>query len=60
MDGLPSCVRLVLEGSEGEKYEVETGVPQGSPVMPILSTAYLSGVFDYFEGMCPEYRDFRL
>jgi len=32
-------VKLVLEGREGEEYEVETGVPQGSPVAPILFTA---------------------
>jgi len=46
-------VKLVLEGREGEEYEVETGVPQGSPVAPILFTAYLSGVFDYVEETCP-------
>ena len=36
-------VKLVLEGREGEEYGVETGVPQESPVAPILFTAYLSG-----------------
>jgi len=39
-------VKLVMEGREGEEHEVETGVPQGSPVAPILFTAYLSGIFD--------------
>jgi len=39
-------VRLVLEGREEEEHEVETGVPQGSPVAPILFTAYLSGIFN--------------
>jgi len=46
-------VKLVLEGREGEEHEVETGVPQGSPVAPILFTAYLSGIFDQVETACP-------
>jgi len=46
-------VRLVLEGREGEEHEVETGVPQGLPVAPILFTAYLSGIFDQVEAACP-------
>jgi len=46
-------VRLVLEGREGEEHEVETGVPQGSPVAPILLTAYLSRIFDQVEAACP-------
>jgi len=29
-------VKLMLEGRGGEDHEVETGVPQGSPVAPIL------------------------
>jgi len=45
-------VRLMLEGREGEEHEVETGVPQGSPVAPILFTAYLSGIFDQVEAAC--------
>jgi len=45
--------KLVLEGREGEEHEVETGLPQGSPVAPILFTAYLSGVFDHVESACP-------
>ena len=40
-------VKLVLGGREVGEYEVEAGVPQGSPVAPILSTAYLSKVFEY-------------
>jgi len=43
-------VKLVLEGREGEEHEVETGVPQGSPVALILFAAYLSGVFDHVPG----------
>jgi len=46
-------VRLVLEGREGKEHEVETGVPQGSPVAPILFTTYLSGIFDQAEAACP-------
>jgi len=44
-------VRLVLERRDGEEHEVETGVPQGPPVAPILFTAYFSGVFNV--EMCP-------
>ena len=43
----------MLEGREGEEYEEKTGVPQGSPVAPILFTAYLSGIFDHVEEACP-------
>jgi len=42
-------VRLVLNGQEGSDHEVETGIPQGSPVYPILFTAYLSGLFRHVE-----------
>jgi len=38
-------VRLVLNGQEGEAHEVDTGIPQGSPVSPILFTVYISGLF---------------
>ena len=43
-------VKLVLEGREGGEHKVETGVPQGPPVAPILFTAYLSGVLDQVSG----------
>jgi len=46
-------VKLVLEGREGGEHKVETGVPQGPPVAPILFTAHLSGVFDQVEAACP-------
>jgi len=46
-------VRLVLNGQEGRDHEVETGIPQGSPVSPILFTAYLSGLFGYVEERVP-------
>jgi len=40
-------VRLVLNGQEGGDHEVDTGIPQGSPVSPILFIVYLSGLFGY-------------
>jgi len=46
-------VHLVLNGQEGGTHEVETGIPQGSPVSPILSTVYLSGLFGYVEERVP-------
>jgi len=44
-----SKVRLVLDGMEGKAHEVDTGIPQGSPVAPILFTTYLSGIFEEAE-----------
>jgi len=32
---------------------VDTGIPQGSPVSPILFTVYLSGLFGYVEERVP-------
>ena len=46
-------VRLVLNGQEGIDHEVDTGIPQGSPVSPILFTVYLSGLFGYMEDRVP-------
>jgi len=46
-------VRLVLNGQEGGDHEVDTGIPQGSPVSPILFTVYLSGLFGYVEERVP-------
>ena len=46
-------VKLVLEGRESAKHEVETGVPQGFPAALMLFTAYLSGAFDYVGNECP-------
>jgi len=34
---------------EGKAHEVDTGIPQGSPVAPILFTTYLSGIFEEAE-----------
>ena len=35
---------------------MDTGIPQGSPVAPILFTTYLSGIFDDVENTCPGVR----
>jgi len=36
-------VRIVIDGTEGQDRAVETGIPQGSPVPPILFAVYISG-----------------
>ena len=46
-------VKLVLDGKVGEANPVDTGIPQGSPVAPILFTTYLSGIFDKVEVAAP-------
>ena len=43
----------ILDGVMGEATPVDTGIPQGSPVAPILFTTYLSGIFDEVEAACP-------
>jgi len=42
-------VKLVLDGETGDDNPVDTGVPQGSPAVPILFITYLSGIFDEVE-----------
>jgi len=49
-------VKIVLDGETGEATPVDTGIPQGSPVAPILFTTYLSGIFDEVEATCPGVR----
>lgn len=39
-------VKLVINGYVNLEKEVNTGIPQGSPVFPILFLIYISGVFD--------------
>ena len=46
-------VHLVLDETEGEVYEVDTGIPQGLPVAPILFITYLSGIFEEVEKRVP-------
>lgn len=42
-------LQLVIDGICGNEAEVVSGIPQGSPVSPILFTIYLSGVFETVE-----------
>ena len=46
-------VKLVLNGKTGKANPVDTGILQGSPVAPILSTTYLSGIFNKVEAAVP-------
>ena len=39
-------VQLVIDGHDNKEREIETGIPPGSPVSPILFLVYISGVFD--------------
>jgi len=49
-------VKLVLDGQTGQANPVDTEIPQGSPVAPILFTTYLSGIFDKVEAAVPGIR----
>jgi len=42
-------VIMSMDGKEGDSMDVETGVPQGSPVSPALFVIYLSGLFGQVE-----------
>jgi len=46
-------VKLVLDGKTGRARPVDTGIPQGSPAVPILFVTYLSGIFDEVEAAVP-------
>ena len=45
--------QLVIDGHENREREIETGIPQGSPVSPILFLIYISGVFEEVTKTCP-------
>jgi hypothetical protein len=42
-------VIMSMDGKEGDRKEVDTGVPQGSPVLPVLFIMYLSVLFGEVE-----------
>lgn len=46
-------VKLVIDGHANSEKSVETEIPQGSPVSPILFLTYISGVFDAVAAMSP-------
>lgn len=42
-------LELVIDNHNHQEKDVETGIPQGSPVSPILFLIYISGVFKQVE-----------
>lgn len=52
---LTDCkVQLVIDGHENLEQSIETGIPQGSLVSPILFLIYISGVFDEVAEVVPD------
>ena len=43
----------MLDGHNNQEKKVETGIPQGSPVSPILFLIYISEVFEQVEKKLP-------
>jgi ribonuclease HI len=46
-------VQLVIDGHQGPKQPIDSGLPQGSPVSPILFIIYVRGVFQAIETRVP-------
>ena len=46
-------VQLIIDGYTCSSKEVEAGLPQGSPISPILFVIYISGFLDYIEEKIP-------
>jgi hypothetical protein len=42
-------VRVVVDGQEGEEMKVTTGLPQGSPVLPVLFAIYMADIHETVE-----------
>jgi hypothetical protein len=42
-------VQITVDGYHGKAAKVNTGIPQGSPVSPILFAIYLSCLFPFVE-----------
>lgn len=43
---LTNCkLQLTIDGYTNREKKIETGIPQGSPVLPVLFLIYISGVF---------------
>jgi len=42
-------IRLEMEGRTGAEHSIESGIPQGSPVSPVLFAVYISEMFGYVE-----------
>jgi hypothetical protein len=42
-------VRMVVDGQEGEEMEVTTGLPQGSPVSPVVFAIYMADIHQAVE-----------
>ena len=47
-------LQLVIDGHNNPKNEIETGIPQGLPVSPILFLIYINVVFEQVEKKLPE------
>jgi len=47
---LERTVEMIIEGNAMERDRVEAGVPQASPVSPILFAIYTSGLIKWVEG----------
>ena len=39
-------IQLVIDGHDNKRREIETGIPQGLPLLPDFFLIYISGVFD--------------
>ena len=42
-------IRLEMEGRAGAEHSIESGIPQGSPVSPVLFAVYIPDMFGYAE-----------